>query len=1408
MAAIETEQLIDHFTPAPEAAAQLSATVQRQTGRGADTRDGMSTGLDAVMPGSGAHHPSPERLAALLSHPTYALQANATRKAGWLTTLQQRYGNAYVQRVATLLPPTRGVTPKTAQGPAVQMQVTIGSPDDRYEREADTVSARVTAGQPAPRISRLPSGEVQSQGTGGTAAPPPMAAAAAQVIRTSGPGMPLPSRTRGTLEASLGADLSGVRVHTDGAARSAATALNARAFTHRHDIWLGAEASPDNLALMAHEATHVVQQGAADTAAETPVQRLPIHGPVVVQRDILDDVAGAVGGAFDAATGAVVDAAGNVIEATADQFWSVVERLAPGLVPLLREIADKGILGFMREKLGGALTRLFGGLRDNGGVLGGLVETFGALLAGMGEILGALMAGDCAPLFAALNPLKETVQQLAGDAWSAITDFFAPIGAFFTSFWASFGAPVLDWLQAVAGDVWEFIQNLGAEIWSWTQPIRDTPGQVWDWLKEQLGLGGEGGDSEGGLVQWVQDQASAAWGAMQEQLQPIIGPIQAVMQRVQEILPLDAILNLRQTVTGWLDNVTAMAESMNQPGGVVEQQTSLRENILPAVLLTMLSLRGGLVNAGMWVSDKIGSLVGTVMGFMAILSNIPLLSGFSEALQWLQDRGLQLSGWAQTGVVGLFTLVGDGLVFLSHFIEPVLNVLQKIVEVLGDLVGKLPDLILGPVWWILPDCIRNPIKEFILTQILSRIPIFGQFLAIPDVWARIQATAMRILSQIFLDGNLLGALWTYFSALLSLIGLPPELVTGILSKAASALSDILTNPVGFLINLLLAVKQGFVRFFGNIGTHLLNGVTGWLFGQAQSAGITPPTDLSFRSILDFVFEILGITMENIFQRLEKKIGKEKVDLLRKSIDVLTGAWEWISLLVNEGPGALWEQLKDKLSDLWSQVLTSVISWVSQTIIVQATVKLATFFDPSGIMLVVNSCIAIYKAIESFVQYVREMLEIVNSVLEGIGSIARGVIDQAASFLERSLVQSLPIAIGFLANQVGLGSLGSRIQEMVEAVRERVNQGIDWVIDKALQIGGAVWDRLAGTTGMIPEQRLDQALTDAQAAVNRYAGQRVSALVLKPLLEVIRLRYRLTSLDVVPYEDHWAVRGSASPSRQRPTRARVGSGPTAPTMTFPQPTVNIGVEYHFVERDQIGKVVEVGVMEWPGTTEKVWVIRYRLSGFKEGTIIIARAYDAQGKPTFKSVSSGSVPSTINQKTLPTRTRYSHITAGKASWVSAEPLAFGGGSPPGNANPVGWERIRGSARGIWIRGHLLNEGLGGPGGSGAEWNLVPIPQTMNSQMNHDYERLLGDDIKKGKFIRYKAEVIDYWSDLSSSIIGNASDFVKDIEVTFEEIKQQGSTWINVSPSSLSATSPKSYKNISLPKPGEIEVGRLAD
>ena len=51
-------------------------------------------------------------------------------------------------------------------------------------------------------------------------------------------------------------------------------------------------------------------------------------------------------------------------------------------------------------------------------------------------------------------------------------------------------------------------------------------------------------------------------------------------------------------------------------GNVAAEQTSLRDEILPAILAFIESLRLRLINTGQWISDKIGAVVATVSGFM------------------------------------------------------------------------------------------------------------------------------------------------------------------------------------------------------------------------------------------------------------------------------------------------------------------------------------------------------------------------------------------------------------------------------------------------------------------------------------------------------------------------------------------------------------------------------------------------------------------------------------------------------------------------------------------------------------------------------------------------------------------------------------------------------------------------
>ncbi len=75
----------------------------------------------------------------------------------------------------------------------------------------------------------------------------------------AGAGRPLPRTVQARLEHGFGESMENVRVHTGPTARTAASAINARAYTEGERITLGHGESEHDMRLLAHEATHVVQ---------------------------------------------------------------------------------------------------------------------------------------------------------------------------------------------------------------------------------------------------------------------------------------------------------------------------------------------------------------------------------------------------------------------------------------------------------------------------------------------------------------------------------------------------------------------------------------------------------------------------------------------------------------------------------------------------------------------------------------------------------------------------------------------------------------------------------------------------------------------------------------------------------------------------------------------------------------------------------------------------------------------------------------------------------------------------------------------------------------------------------------------------------------------------------------------
>ncbi len=158
----------------------------------------------------------------------------------------------------------------------VRAKLTVGPADDAFEREADEVAGRVmrTADSTGASVRRLPLLRRKTgSGNGAGSKSPPVSAATAERVRNPGPGEALDPSLRRSIEAVLNADLAPVKLHRSQADRKAADALGAKAFTHGRDIFLGSQQRPDDLRLLAHEATHVAQQQGFGSAESRPIRR-------------------------------------------------------------------------------------------------------------------------------------------------------------------------------------------------------------------------------------------------------------------------------------------------------------------------------------------------------------------------------------------------------------------------------------------------------------------------------------------------------------------------------------------------------------------------------------------------------------------------------------------------------------------------------------------------------------------------------------------------------------------------------------------------------------------------------------------------------------------------------------------------------------------------------------------------------------------------------------------------------------------------------------------------------------------------------------------------------------------------------------------------------------------------------
>ena len=355
-----------------------------------------------------------------------------------------------------------------------------------------------------------------------------------------------------------------------------------------------------------------------------------------------------------------------------------------------------------------------------------------------------------------------------------------------------------------------------------------------------------------------------------------------------------------------------------------------------------------------------------------------------------------------------------------------------------------------------------------------------------------------------------------------------DMLLEVLAKAASVIVDIISDPIGFLGNLVDGVMQGLKSFMSNIGDHLKKGLMQWLFGALAGAGLQLPDSFDLEGIVKIVLQVLGLTYATFRARAVAIVGEPVVAALEKAAEVF-------KIVATEGISGLWRFIKEKVNDLKSMVLDAIFDFIKERVIIAGVTWVIGLLNPVSAFF--KACKAIYDIVMFFIKHGSEIIDLVNAVIDSIAAIAKGSISVAATMVENALAKAIPIAIEFLASLLGLGDIGGTVRSTIEKGQTLVYGAMDWVINQAVKLVKAV-GKFVGGLGKKEAKPTDDPEHDAKVNAGLIAIREEEKELLHDgkisrkdairVANVVKTRHRVfKSIDVVDGGDRWNYRYVAS-----------------------------------------------------------------------------------------------------------------------------------------------------------------------------------------------------------------------------------------------------------------------------------------
>ena len=493
--------------------------------------------------------------------------------------------------------------------------------------------------------------------------------------------------------------------------------------------------------------------------------------------------------------------------------------------------------------------------------------------------------------------------------------------------------------------------------------------------------------------------------------------------------------------------------------------------------------------------------------------------------------------------------------------------------------------------------------------------------------------------------------------LLWALSIPASAFWAVVNKIKAAIPKIAKEPKRFCSNLFGAIGKGFGMFFDHFPTHLFSGFIRWLFRCLPSVGVTIPTEFSLKAVITFFLQVMGITWARIRITLAKHIGEENVAHIEK-------AYELLATLIKKGPSGIYEMIEDKINpqSILNQIIQFGVNFIVESLIKNVAKRVLLLFNPVGAILQIIE--AIYKVLKWIFVNAARIFSLIQTIVNGITNIIAGNITGMALAIEKALAGIIPIVIDFLASFFGFGDLPNKIAKKIEGFQSwimgYIDRAIVWIVTKAKSLFGK-----------------------GKAAVGK----------------VLAWWKQRKKFEAGGKSHEIYIKGT-----EAYPKVMISSSPGVPWTTYLS-----NLTLTAAQKDDHKKAVDLA--------KKVEAPKPRNKSQEDHAKDKVKWFNDLAAKLKKLTGSTKKPASV--------IKYGGLTAdggGKEAVASILSQDHPVGTVPADKPPI-WKNLGSliSNSPYYIRGHLLNENLGGPGRS---YNLTPITSKANSDHKIEVENPVKD------------------------------------------------------------------------------------